>query len=229
MRTVVQSVRQIRSAYYGHSGLTKLWKRRKHLINTIPSFVYNPGYNVDIDRYLQPTCMVKRALLSNAAHVDTDVSKAGPLIEYERRIAAGELVDGDACQLGTLMLLQRLYDELVESAGACGLDRYSTSEKSGRSRWLWSRFIPSSSYSPVKGLYLYGGVGTGKTMLMDLFFFQLPCSWRKKRIHFHDLMLNVHSRLQRHKGVTDPLEIVAGEISDEAILLCLDEFMVCQI
>lgn len=44
---------------------------------------------------------------------------------------------------------------------------------STRSRWLWSRLIPQSSYSPVKGLYLYGGVGTGKTMLMDLFFGQL--------------------------------------------------------
>lgn len=44
---------------------------------------------------------------------------------------------------------------------------------STRSRWLWSRLIPQSSYSPVKGLYLYGGVGTGKTMLMDLFFEQL--------------------------------------------------------
>lgn len=42
-----------------------------------------------------------------------------------------------------------------------------------RSRWLWSRFMPQSTYSPVKGLYLYGGVGTGKTMLMDLFFDQL--------------------------------------------------------
>lgn len=44
---------------------------------------------------------------------------------------------------------------------------------STRSRWLWSRLIPQSSYSPVKGLYLYGGVGTGKTMLMDLFFDRL--------------------------------------------------------
>lgn len=42
-----------------------------------------------------------------------------------------------------------------------------------RSRWLWSRLMPQSSYAPVKGLYLYGGVGTGKTMLMDLFFDQL--------------------------------------------------------
>ncbi|KAF4356534.1 hypothetical protein F8388_010794 [Cannabis sativa] len=56
--------------------------------------------------------------------------------------------------------------------------------------------MPQSSYSPFKGLYLYGGVGTGKTMLMDLFYDQLPCNWRKKHIHFHDFMLNVHSRLQ---------------------------------
>ncbi|CAK7338113.1 unnamed protein product [Dovyalis caffra] len=157
------------------------------------------------------------------------VSGGGPLVEYERRIAAGELVDGDSCQVGTLRELQRLYDELVESADACKLDRYTASDKSGRSRWLWSRFMPLSSYSPVKGLYLYGGVGTGKTMLMDLFFDQLPANWRKKRIHFHDFMLNVHSRLQRHKGVADPLEVVAGEISDDAILLCLDEFMVTDV
>ncbi|EYU37126.1 hypothetical protein MIMGU_mgv11b018242mg, partial [Erythranthe guttata] len=97
------------------------------------------------------------------------------------------------------------------------------------SRWLWSRFIPQTSHAKVKGIYLYGGVGTGKTMLMDLFFEQLPCNWRKKRIHFHDLMLNVHSRLQRHKGVADPLEAVAGELSDESILLCLDEFMVTDV
>ncbi|KAH9725934.1 hypothetical protein KPL70_008066 [Citrus sinensis] len=121
---------------------------------------------------------------------------------------------------GALGELQRLYDELVESADACKLDRYSLRNLEGkyyilfvyRSRWLWSRLLPQSSYSPVKGLYLYGGVGTGKTMLMDLFFDQLPCNWRKKRIHFHDFMLNVHSRLQKHKGVSDPLEVVAGEI-----------------
>ncbi|KAL3810560.1 hypothetical protein ACJIZ3_000683 [Penstemon smallii] len=76
-------------------------------------------------------------------------------------------------QLGTLGELQRLYDDLVENAEACRLDRYATSEKSGRSRWLWSRFIPKTLHAPVQGLYLYGGVGTGKTMLMDLFFDQL--------------------------------------------------------
>ncbi|KAM6573481.1 hypothetical protein CsatA_017561 [Cannabis sativa] len=180
--------------------------------------------------FQDPTFMLSRTLSTEVVKVTNgDTDRAGPLVEYERRIASGELVDGDLCQLGTLRELQRLYDELVDSADVCRLDRYTASEKVGRSRWLWSRFMPQSSYSPVKGLYLYGGVGTGKTMLMDLFYDQLPCNWRKKRIHFHDFMLNVHSRLQKHRGVADPLEVVSAEISDEAILLCLDEFMVTDV
>ncbi|GJR84586.1 AFG1-like ATPase [Tanacetum coccineum] len=177
-----------------------------------------------------PSYSFSRSMSTDAAQVDyTETKKAGPLVEYKRRIAAGDLEDGDTCQMGTLREIQRLYDELVESADACRLDRYSDSGKSGRSRWLWSRFIPQSTVSPVKGLYLYGGVGTGKTMLMDLFYDQLPCTWRKKRIHFHDFMLTVHRSLfimQRHRGVSDPLEVVAGEIFDESVLLCLDEFIV---
>ncbi|XP_014510273.1 AFG1-like ATPase isoform X1 [Vigna radiata var. radiata] len=173
---------------------------------------------------------ITRALSTDVAKLRntvTETTKAGPLVEYERRIANGELVEGDACQVDTLSELQRLYDELVESADVCQLDR--NSEKPVRSGWLWSRLLSHPSYSPVKGLYLFGGVGTGKTMLMDLFFDQLPSNWRKKRIHFHDFMLNVHSMLQKHKGLSDPLDVVAGEISDDAILLCLDEFMVTDV
>ncbi|KAL0891303.1 hypothetical protein Bca101_015286 [Brassica carinata] len=166
-----------------------------------------------------------RLTLSSSA----DVNRTGPLVEYERRISDGDLMTGDICQLGALKELQRLHDELVESVDTCRLDRYNTSDKSSRSRWFWSRIMPQSSVSPVKGLYLYGGVGTGKTMLMDLFFDQLPCTWKKQRIHFHDFMLTVHSRLQKHKGLSDPLEVVAQEIAHDAILLCLDEFMVTDV
>lgn len=188
-------------------------------------------HNGEVCRFASPGVELLRSMFSTVA-VDSikDVARAGPRGEYERRIASGELVDGDSFQLDTILQIQRLYEELIDNEEACQLDRYQSSEKSGRSRWLWSRLITQpSTYALVKGLYLYGGVGTGKTMLMDLFYQQLPANWRKKRIHFHDFMLNVHSRLQMHKGVSDPLDVVAAEISDEAIILCLDEFMVTDV
>ncbi|TXG60885.1 hypothetical protein EZV62_012248 [Acer yangbiense] len=231
-RVVVGSVWRLRSAFRhrNYNQWRGFVRRPKSLVDNNHGCDYHRiPVNGEIDRFVCSSFTVSRALSTDAAAKVTigDVKRAGPLVEYERRIAVGELLDGDACQLGTLRELQRLYDEIVEKADACQLDRYASSQK--RTRWFWSRFIPQSSYAPVKGLYLYGGVGTGKTMLMDLFFDQLPSDWRKKRIHFHDFMLNVHSRLQKHKGVADPLEVVAGEISDESILLCLDEFMVTDV
>ncbi|CAI9754749.1 unnamed protein product [Fraxinus pennsylvanica] len=231
MRTVIRSVRQFRSAFrYRWNTYDGFPKGRDYWCNTNLLSVYSLSRKADVCECRQPSQMISRFMFANAANVThRELNQSGPLVEYERRISACELLDGDTSQLGSLAELQRLYDELVEKADACRLDRYATSEKAGRSRWLWSRFIPQTSYAPVKGLYLYGGVGTGKTMLMDLFFDQLPCNWRKKRIHFHDFMLDVHSRLQKHKGVADPLEVVAGEISDESLLLCLDEFMVTDV
>ncbi|GAB2267481.1 hypothetical protein Dimus_002464 [Dionaea muscipula] len=227
----VRSARQIRSIVRQGNKVLSINERSISILVGKASHEHRSSIGLQIEKFTYPSsCVFSKALSADAAQVSNrGVDKGGPLVEYDRRIATGELLDGDFRQVGTLRELQRLYDELTENSVRCGLDRYASSGKSGRSRWLWSRFMPQSSYSPVKGLYLYGGVGTGKTMLMDLFFEQLPCTWRKKRIHFHDFMLNVHSRLQKHRGVSDPLEVVALEISDESILLCIDEFMVTDV
>ena len=92
-----------------------------------------------------------------------------------------------------------------------------------------------------QGLYVYGGVGRGKTMLMDLFYQNTPID-RKRRVHFHEFMLDVHSRLHRWRQASadqdkskrgsmddDPIQPLARHLAEEAWLLCFDEFHVVDI
>ena len=77
-------------------------------------------------------------------------------------------------------------------------------------------------------MYFWGGVGRGKTYLMDVFYQCLPFE-SKQRTHFHRFMRHVHHRLSVHKGIKNPLKMVAQELADEAMVICFDEFFVSDI
>ena len=127
---------------------------------------------------------------------------------YRQRLArAGHAPDSH--QLAALEALQALGDRL------------QAAQPSAWRRWMGKRA------APPKGVYLWGGVGRGKTWLMDLFF-ELAPEPRRQRWHFHRFMQQVHARLAGLRE-RDPLQRVAREMAREARLLCLDEFHVSDI
>jgi cell division protein ZapE len=117
----------------------------------------------------------------------------------------------DASQRRALEHFERLHDQMVDS------------EQSARS--LLRLFLPAP---PVQGLYLWGGVGRGKSFMMDAFFDALPIV-RKSRVHFHRFMQDIHHRLRDRQGEQNPLQQIARDIARDTRLLCLDEFHVTDI
>jgi len=97
-----------------------------------------------------------------------------------------------------------------------------------KSLFAWFRKSLSQPVDGVKGLYIWGDVGRGKTFLMDLFFDSLEIE-KKRRIHFHRMMRDVHDRLRRLDDIDDPLDQVAADIAAETQVLCFDEFFVSDI
>jgi cell division protein ZapE len=92
---------------------------------------------------------------------------------------------------------------------------------------LGLRLLPGKprAVAPLRGLYLWGGVGRGKTFLVDEFFAELPIR-EKRREHFHRFMQDVHAGLKRHRNLPSPLGHVAAGIAEHTRLLCIDEFVV---
>lgn len=117
----------------------------------------------------------------------------------------------DTAQEQALLSFNRLHEELVERRQAEG----------PIARLLARR-------RPVRGIYLWGGVGRGKTFLVDEFFAELPLR-EKRRVHFHRLMHEIHARLRRHRDLASPLVRVADDIANAARILCIDEFVVTDI
>ncbi|WP_162062476.1 cell division protein ZapE [Vibrio taketomensis] len=94
----------------------------------------------------------------------------------------------------------------------------------------WKRLLGMQPQLPEapKGLYFWGGVGRGKTYLMDTFFESLPTA-KKMRVHFHRFMLRVHDELNGMKAEANPLDVVADKFKAEADIICFDEFFVSDI
>jgi cell division protein ZapE len=143
---------------------------------------------------------------------------------YAALIAAGEI----EIDPGQVMLAGRLADL------AQRLDRHRLAQKSSSLGWMFGR--RNNHAAPLKGLYVYGEVGRGKTMLMDLFFGTSPVQ-RKRRAHFHEFMADVHERIHVFRqeiktgeaGNQDPILRAASAIAEESWLLCFDEFHVTDI
>ncbi len=139
--------------------------------------------------------------------------KTGPLPHYRAKILRGEL-SIEPAQMLMAENLQLLHDRLGRYRPPSGRDDFFNFFKTRRKN------VP-------KGLYLYGGVGRGKTMLMDMFFETTGFAPRK-RVHFHAFMQQVHSAIGRWRRAVegDPIPVTASEIARDAALLCIDEFQV---
>ena len=144
--------------------------------------------------------------------------------QYTAAVAAGR-VERDPAQLAVIARMTRLEQRIVE---------YRLARKASALGWLFAK--RERALPPIKGLYIHGDVGRGKTMLMDLFFNASPVA-RKRRAHFHEFMLDVHDRVHAFRqGVKrgehaddDPIRYVADELAEQAWLLCFDEFHVTDI
>ena len=122
---------------------------------------------------------------------------------YEAAIAEGHIRD-DLQQRQVLSVMQRVNDEL-EAA-----------------KKTWFQWFGKPK---VRGIYLYGPVGVGKTFLMDLFYQQVP-EERKARFHFHHFMQQIDAQLRHRQGQKDPLRQIAVDLAKSYRLLCFDEFLV---
>nr|WP_288256264.1 cell division protein ZapE [uncultured Pseudomonas sp.] len=136
-----------------------------------------------------------------------------PLERYQADLKRPDFFH-DAAQENAVRHLQRLYDDLIARDQG----------KSG----LMGKLFGKKPQGPVKGLYFWGGVGRGKTYLVDTFFDALPFE-QKMRTHFHRFMKRVHEEMKTLKGEKNPLTIIGKRFADEARVICFDEFFVSDI
>ncbi|KGJ89486.1 cell division protein ZapE [Thalassotalea sp. ND16A] len=144
--------------------------------------------------------------------------------QYKRLVATGNLTT-DRAQLNALQALNELTIALCQQHKS-SVFRW---KKSFHRKFNFVHKLPfQAEVNPAKGIYLWGKVGRGKTMMMDLFFTNLAIA-RKQRMHFHHFIEQVHISLLSHQGKSDPLRVIAKEYATKVDVLCFDEFLVSDI
>lgn len=131
----------------------------------------------------------------------------GPLARYQAAIEREE-ISSDPAQATAVAELQRIFEE-----GSAPAPR---------------GFFRRRQRNSVRGLYMYGGVGRGKTMLMDLLAADMP-DGTVRRSHFHHFMADTHEAIRNHSGTSDPLQPIAEQLASETRVLCFDEFFVSDV
>ncbi|MCP5145776.1 MAG: cell division protein ZapE [Gammaproteobacteria bacterium] len=143
--------------------------------------------------------------------MDRITEPESPQTAYQRLLQTPGFI-ADPAQAEVVDLLDRLHHDLLNATQPTG--------------GFWRRWLGGGTeVTPVRGLYLYGGVGRGKTLLVDLFFHSLPAGMGV-RIHFHAFMRGIHRELRELKSLADPLTEVARHYRERCRVLCLDEFHV---
>ncbi len=134
-----------------------------------------------------------------------------PKQKYLNDIQTDEFSE-DPCQMQAVEMLDDLYHRILKAIDS-------------KSFLKQLKDLFTDKKEPIIGLYFWGGVGRGKTYLMDMFYDSLPTN-RKMRLHFHRFMHQTHEQLNLYKGQKNPLLLIADEISKKTNVICFDEFFV---
>lgn len=124
--------------------------------------------------------------------------------------------DVDAAQHQAVLLLDDLSQRILDNRAFA------------QTSWIQKLIGGNKNGKLVKGIYFWGGVGRGKTFLMDIFFQCLPAE-KKTRQHFHDFMNKTHHALRKKSNLENPLKTIAKELAETIDILCLDEFVITDI
>ena len=156
--------------------------------------------------------MLSNLQLSHSNYKNSQkVNRVSPLQKYLADVSSGNFSE-DPCQLMAVELLDDLFHRLI-------------SAENSNSLFIRFKRVFKTNVDPEMGLYFWGGVGRGKTYLMDMFYDLLPTQ-RKTRLHFHRFMHQTHEKLTENKGKRDPLLLIADELASKTNVICFDEFFV---